>query len=214
MAITLGIRLGPTMTALLAAVIVLALIGAVVVALFGVAFPHWIDRRWPATQPLSAREQVWAQMRELVERTFVGLDLELAKELAGEMERVKVPSGTTIFEQGDAATHFYIVQEGEVEVSQRIEVGGGFVAEQVIRHLGAGTFFGEVAIMRRTARTATVRAVSDCVLLRLPAAEFLAGAARSAADEHLLLRTVDRYLADDRRRAEALLASARSRQSP
>jgi CRP-like cAMP-binding protein len=149
-------------------------------------------------------------MREAVERAFVGLDLELARALVDEMEELRVAAGTPVFEQGDLATHFYLIKSGQIEVRQRLEVEG-VIAEQVIRHLGAGAFFGEVAIMRRTPRTASVAAVVDSVLMRLPAAAFLAGAARSAADEHLLLRMVDQYLADDRRRAAALAASVRSR---
>ena len=210
-AIDLGLGVGPTPVALLVAVVALAAVGGVLLGATGVALPRFVDKRWPATQPLNPTEKIWAQMHAYVERAFVGLDLDLAKDLAAQMEEIAVPAGTTVFDQGDAATHFYIVERGEVEVRQRIEVPGGMVAEQVIRHLGPGEFFGEVAILRRTPRTATVRTVVDSVLLRLAAADFIAGAARSAADEHLLLRTVDRYLADDRRRVEALTASMRPR---
>src|ERR1043166_9039657 len=108
----LDLGLGPTPTALLAAVLLLALMGAAVVIGVGLAFPRLVDKRWPADEPLNPTERIWAEMREFVERTFAGLDLELARDLAGQMEEVRVAAGTTIFSQGDPATHFYVIRSG------------------------------------------------------------------------------------------------------
>jgi len=210
-AVDLHLGVGPTPVALLVVVIALALVGAAAFVAVGVAAPRLVDRRWPATQPLNPSELAWALVGQYVEATFRGLELELAKELATEMEEVAVPSGTVIIRQGDPATHFFILKAGQIEVSQRVELPSGVAAEQVIRQMSAGSFFGEVAILRRTACTATVRAVSDCVLLRLPAADFITGAARSAADEHVLLRAVDHYIAEDRARAKRLVAAEQAR---
>ena len=207
MAVDLGVGVRSTPVALLVAVVALALVGALVLLVVGFAFPRWIDGRWPATEPLNPSELAWARVGQYVRATFRGLELELAKELASQMEEITVAAGTTIIRQGDAATHFFVLEEGEVEVSQRVEAPGGAVAEHLVRRMGAGSFFGEVAILRRTARTATVQAVTDCTLLRLPAAELIAGASRSAADEHVLLRAVDGYLAEDRARAARLAAA-------
>jgi CRP-like cAMP-binding protein len=71
----------------------------------------------------------------------------------------------------------------------------------VIRQHRAGESFGEVAILKRMARTASVKAVTDCVLLELPADEFVSALALSAADESQLFGNVERYLAEDRERA-------------
>jgi voltage-gated potassium channel len=51
---------------------------------------------------------------------------------------------------------------GEVEVE---------VAPQPVR-LGPGQYFGEIALLRDTVRTATVKARKECQLLALDAADF------------------------------------------
>jgi CRP-like cAMP-binding protein len=68
--------------------------------------------------------------------------------------------------QGDAASHFYIVTEGEVEVER--ENGD----RRILGRFGAGFHFGELALLADQARTATVRAVSPCRVLELPARAF------------------------------------------
>jgi len=62
---------------------------------------------------------------------------------------------------GDAARSMYFIAAGEVE----IEIKG---KKERIR-LGVGQFFGEVALLRRTRRTATVTAVTRTNLLGLDA---------------------------------------------
>jgi CRP-like cAMP-binding protein len=59
---------------------------------------------------------------------------------------------------------YYVVESGEVDV-----VGNG----GVVATLGAGEGFGEIALLRRTGRTATVRARTDVRLRTLGADHFL-----------------------------------------
>ncbi|WP_350334825.1 cyclic nucleotide-gated ion channel [Coralliovum pocilloporae] len=68
-----------------------------------------------------------------------------------------VRSGDVIVKRGDPAHSMYFVAAGEVQIE---------LANQTVA-LEEGAFFGEVAVLRRTARSATVRALRDSQLLVL-----------------------------------------------
>jgi CRP-like cAMP-binding protein len=91
--------------------------------------------------------------------------------------QLAVPAGTTILRQGASATKFFIIVTGEVEVvrtshsAERV-VAERVVAERVVATLGPGQFFGEIAILRDMARTATVRAITDATLLTMDRGKF------------------------------------------
>jgi voltage-gated potassium channel len=70
-----------------------------------------------------------------------------------------VPAGTMIVRRGEMAQSMYFVAEGEVEIE--------LPAEAV--RLGVGQFFGEIAILHKTPRTANVRAIEPTKLLILDA---------------------------------------------
>jgi hypothetical protein len=163
-----------------------------------------VDRRWPADEPLDPTEMLWGESGGYIKRHFPGLDVEIGKDINSQFTEVKVPAGEAVVEQGDPATHFYVLKSGDVEVSQRLADG----SERVIRTHAAGDTFGEVGILRRTPRTATIRAVNDTVVLQLPAEEFVAGVAFSAAEGNELLARVNEYLAADAERAEQIVPEA------
>lgn len=73
-------------------------------------------------------------------------------------------SGDVIFYEGEPSQEAYILLEGRLEVLK----AGRKVA--VISE--PGTFVGEMATILNSPRTATVRALSEAVLLKLPATEF------------------------------------------
>ena len=77
------------------------------------------------------------------------LPLPAIEQLARGLESVDVPTGQIVFQQGDVGDHYFVIESGEAEV-----IGDG----QVVATLGPGTGFGEIALLRRTPRTATVRA--------------------------------------------------------
>ena len=69
-----------------------------------------------------------------------------------------------IFKQGDWAEAMYFILEGEVEVIKD---------KDHLRTLHKGDFFGEVALLKKTTRTATVRALSAVDALELNHLSFL-----------------------------------------
>ena len=72
------------------------------------------------------------------------------------------PAGAVIVRLGDPGDCMYFIASGEVEI----------VISPEPPRLGAGEFFGEIALLTGTPRTATVIAVEPCTLLRLDILEF------------------------------------------
>lgn len=62
---------------------------------------------------------------------------------------IEVSAGEEVFRQGDYGDRLYVIAHGEAEV-----IGDG----QLVRRLDSGDAFGEIAVLRDTSRTATVRA--------------------------------------------------------
>ena len=85
--------------------------------------------------------------------------------IAARLVPLRVEAGTLIVREGDAGDRFYIVAEGEVDVTQ---------SGAALTHLGPGGYFGEIALLRDVARTATVVAQTDVVLYALDRDDFLA----------------------------------------
>ena len=73
----------------------------------------------------------------------------------------KVEAGFTIARRGEPAHAMYLIADGEVEIRMRHKQA----------RLGAGHFFGEIAALRRTRRSATVVALTQTRLLVLETAD-------------------------------------------
>jgi CRP-like cAMP-binding protein len=205
--VTLGfnvdvVKVSSTPLEMLIVVLIIAAIAAFGFFLFTIVGSPFVDKRWPADEPLNPIEMLWGESGGYIQRTFRGLDLGMSKDLAAQFQEVKYKAGDTIIEQGEPATHFYVVKDGNVEVSQTVDTGTAR-REDVINQFGPGQSFGETAILRRSARTATVRALTDCTVLELSAEDFVAGAALSAAEDNELLARVDSYMQADAARAQS-----------
>jgi NADH dehydrogenase len=77
--------------------------------------------------------------------------------------------GEMVFEEGDSGDSLYMILSGRVEVLKR--VGG---EQQVVRTLGPGEYFGEMALLGRHPRSAGTRALGALDLLVLPGSDFAA----------------------------------------
>jgi MFS family permease len=80
-----------------------------------------------------------------------------------------VQPGQTIVRQGEPADRFYIIVKGAFSVSQTTDAG----TEVELRTLGADQVFGELGLLNRTARTATVTATAPGTLLEMDGDDFL-----------------------------------------
>lgn len=77
----------------------------------------------------------------------------------------RVGAGQIIFEEGELGDSVYVIASGEVEILRR-DAGG---EQKVIAVLGLQQFFGEMSLIDKEYRSATVRARGECDLLHLTA---------------------------------------------
>jgi CRP-like cAMP-binding protein len=92
------------------------------------------------------------------------LPLPAIERLARGLHPVSVSAGNVVFNQGDVGDRFYVTESGEADV-----IGD----RRLVATLGPGSAFGEIALLRRVPRTATVRAASDLRLQALTSEHFL-----------------------------------------
>jgi NTE family protein len=101
---------------------------------------------------------------------FAGASRAVLERLAAAATVQVAGAGTAIVREGDAADALYVVQTGSVDVSAVGEHGDG---ERALRTLPAGSYFGEIGLLERIPRTATVSAAEDCTLLCIDGDAFL-----------------------------------------
>ncbi|HEY0096343.1 MAG TPA: cyclic nucleotide-binding domain-containing protein [Archangium sp.] len=85
--------------------------------------------------------------------------------LADLAEQRRYTAGEPVFEEGELGDSLYVIVRGEVEVVRR-DSGG---ANRPLTVLTAPDFFGEMSLIDKEYRSATVRARTEAVLLRLTA---------------------------------------------
>jgi CRP-like cAMP-binding protein len=78
-------------------------------------------------------------------------------------------AGESVFKQGEIGDAFFIVESGEVEVWVK---KGWFSSGKLVATLGPGTFFGEMALISREKRNATVKCSAPSRVFALVAADF------------------------------------------
>ena len=103
---------------------------------------------------------------------FAELPMTAIERLAAGLVPVTAPAGTVLMTQGEPGDRFVVIATGEIDV---------IVDGRPIHRLGPGAGVGEIALLRRSPRTATVRAVNDVTAYSVDAMTFLAAVAGPAA---------------------------------
>ena len=166
LAMGVGSLLAPLLVALVGAR------GALLVA--GLVLPATLVPLWRPLRTVDAGSEAPQEGVELLRGVpfFAALPVPELERLALALQDVEVEAGGTVFRQGGHGDRFFVVREGEAEV----DVDGARV-----RTLGAGDFFGEIALVHDVPRTATVRALRDLRLGALERDAFLSTLARDPA---------------------------------
>lgn len=98
---------------------------------------------------------------------FAELEPAALAALLGQVEVMPLGSGQTLCEKGELGDCMYMVFSGQLGVFDPSAAG-----EQLLKVMGRGEYLGEIALLGDAHRTATVRAQSDAVVVRLGRAGF------------------------------------------
>ncbi|HEX9597788.1 MAG TPA: cyclic nucleotide-binding domain-containing protein [Gaiellaceae bacterium] len=89
-------------------------------------------------------------------------ELEQVAHIADELD---LPNGKLMAEEGDRGREFFVLLEGEADVTK---------GDKSINTMHAGDFFGEIALVTQMPRTASVRATTDVRVLVVTERDFSA----------------------------------------
>lgn len=70
------------------------------------------------------------------------------------------PAGTVLFKEGDSGREMYVIQAGKIKISKKVRD-----EEQTLAVIGAGEFFGEMAIFNNKPRSASATVLEECKVL-------------------------------------------------
>ena len=96
---------------------------------------------------------------------FSGMSKGELAAIAQQTDEVDVPAGKVLAREGGFGHEFFVIDAGTAEVTR----GGEAIAE-----LGAGDFFGEMALLEEDRRTATVTAKTPMALIVMTRSSFRA----------------------------------------
>jgi MFS family permease len=163
--LTLGAVVGPIAVLLLGPQLAFVPFGVFIIAVGLLSFPA--IRSLDASAPTHVRE-----VDLLSEVPFLAaLPAYELEHLAQTAQWGAFPAGTVVVTQGELGDAYYLVADGELSVTV-----DGVLREHT---LTTGDGFGEISLLHRVPRTATITALTDSELLIVGAAQFLASVGSS-----------------------------------
>ncbi|MBV6397516.1 MAG: Adaptive-response sensory-kinase SasA [Anaerolineales bacterium] len=141
----------------------------------------------------------------IIPRAFPGIKPGEVEELIANCQVKAYPGGTTLCRENEIEHVFYMILEGEVKVTKLVNA-----AEiRLLKTLGAGDFFGEMAIIHNAPRAATVTTSSPVVTLELDKKSFDRVLEKSSSIAMAMVREISsRLRANDEMAVEDLRVRA------
>jgi CRP-like cAMP-binding protein len=120
---------------------------------------------------------------------FKDLDRSVMEKIASQLVTERHDIGSTVIEEGDEGDKFYIIAQGDVEISTL----GNRMEKLIVNALSDGEYFGEIALLEGTKRVATIQAKSPLTLLSLSRVKF-----HEILDENPQLREMFKQAGEER----------------
>jgi GNAT superfamily N-acetyltransferase len=146
----------------------------------------WFDTTFPgcretATQHLLAPEDFWQRWAAAMDSAHVtllhGLSVEQVRALLAAGTVLRCRAGDTVLREGEAGHEMFLILEGVARISKRDATGAGLSLGTLV----AGEVFGEMALVSRVERTASVVAETEMQVLVI-SQEFLHRAMKALPD--------------------------------
>lgn len=103
---------------------------------------------------------------------FESIPIEKYMSLAALGSITELVPGTVIFHEGEIGESFHIILHGGVTLFATKDNRDGTVSTLELAHMGAGEYFGEIALLRKKKRLATARVVARTILLSIDKSGF------------------------------------------
>jgi signal transduction histidine kinase len=99
----------------------------------------------------------------IIPRAFPGIKPDEIQEIVTNCQIKSYPADTVLCREDAIEYTFYMILEGDIEVTKTVNN----VEKRLLKTLGAGDFFGEMALIHNAPRAATVRSLTQVVVLEL-----------------------------------------------
>jgi len=109
------------------------------------------------------------------------------------LRRRRYRKGVTVFLHGDPGRDLYVIESGSIKICMTTADG----KEITLAILGAGEFFGELALMDGEPRSSDAVTMEDCQFLLLERAEFMQFVGEHPSVAHRIIEVLSRRLRDN-----------------
>ncbi len=131
--------------------------------------------------------------RDILMNSFPGIEQDQADGMIASGQVKSYPPGITLCHEGDQESVFYIILSGLVQVTKQLNGA----EERVLKQLGPGGFFGEMAIIHNAPRAATVTTAGPTTVLEIYKESFNQLLESSKSVSLAIIREVSRRLREN-----------------
>lgn len=150
---------------------VCALEETILISLSKEGFTH-LARRHPGLAPAISSailpNMQTGYLARILSDLFGTLEMDVLQELQNQLEWTTLTKGETLFRQGDPGDGMFIVVTGRLQILIQDKHG----KEHIHSEVGPGEVVGELALLTRDPRAATVYAIREANVVKLPAEVF------------------------------------------
>jgi signal transduction histidine kinase len=131
--------------------------------------------------------------RQVLQRAFPGIPTDEAETMISSGKVHSYPPNTVLCREGAVENTFYIILEGEVQVTKLINE----LETRFLKHLKEGDFFGEMALIHNAPRAATVVTTVPSTILEINKDSFSKLLEQSSSMSLAMVREVSRRLREN-----------------